>query len=125
MFATRRPLLGENVIAERVAARLVRQALFGRKPLPTISFVIEEAVLRRPIGGWTVWRGQLGEIMIRGTLRNVEVQITPTEVAEHAAMAGPFALIETENGRRVAYLEVQNDVAVFLSPGHPQAELAA
>ncbi|MCX5529777.1 helix-turn-helix domain-containing protein [Streptomyces sp. NBC_00006] len=109
VFGARRPLLDEEVIAERVAARLARQSIFERKPLPTISFVIEEVVLRRPIGGPTVWRGQLEELLLRGSQRNVEIQMMPTEVTEHAALAGPFTLIETLHARRIAYVEVQKE----------------
>ncbi|UXY23048.1 helix-turn-helix domain-containing protein [Streptomyces cynarae] len=109
VFEARRPLLDETVISERVAARLARQKVFDRKPLPTISFVIEESVLRRPIGGWGVWRGQLEQICLRGRSRNVEIQIMPTEVSEHAALAGPFTLIETVKGQRIAYVEVQKE----------------
>ncbi|MFJ7134667.1 helix-turn-helix domain-containing protein [Streptomyces fungicidicus] len=109
VFDVRRPLLDEVVISERVAARLARQEIFGRKPLPTISFVIEESVLRRPIGGWNVWRGQLEQVYLRGQGRNVEIQVMPTEVSEHAALAGPFTLIETVKGQRIAYVEVQKE----------------
>ncbi|MCZ2525665.1 Scr1 family TA system antitoxin-like transcriptional regulator [Streptomyces sp. HB2AG] len=41
-----------------MAARLGRQELLNRRPAPTLSFVIDEAALRRPIGGTTVWRGR-------------------------------------------------------------------
>ncbi|GHF48249.1 hypothetical protein GCM10018783_17010 [Streptomyces griseosporeus] len=51
VFTMWRPLLAQDVIEERVAARLARQEIFSRMPQPTISFVIEEAVLRRPLGG--------------------------------------------------------------------------
>lgn len=50
VFAMRRPLLDEDTVAQRVAARLSRQEIFSRTPLPTISFVIEESMLHRPLG---------------------------------------------------------------------------
>ncbi|MFD4791055.1 Scr1 family TA system antitoxin-like transcriptional regulator [Streptomyces sp. NPDC058459] len=117
VFGARRPLLDEDVIAQRVAARLARQDVFERKPLPTISFVIEEMMLRRPIGGWNVWRGQLEEILLRGGRRNVEIQVMPAEVKEHAALAGPFTLIETVQGQRMAYVEVQKESRLFRDRG--------
>lgn len=117
VFDARRPLLDERVISERVAARIARQEIFDRQPLPTISFVIEESLLRRPIGGWAVWRGQLEEISLRGRSRNVEIQIMPTEVCEHAALAGPFTLIETARGQRIAYVEVQKESRLLLERG--------
>lgn len=109
VFRMWRPLLDEEVIEQRVTARLARQEIFSRKPMPTLSFVIEEAVLRRPLGGRTVMRGQLEEIMLHGQRRNVHVQVMPTGRDEHAGLEGPFTLIETQEGRRIAYVESYKD----------------
>lgn len=104
-----RPLLSEETVEQRVAARLARQGIFSRMPLPTISFVIEESLLRRPFGGLAVMRGQLEQILLCGQRRNVEIQVMPTEVEEHAGLEGPFTLIETREGRRIAYMEGYKD----------------
>lgn len=109
VFTMWRPLLSEEVIGERVVARLARQEIFARMPQPTISFVIEESVLRRPLGGRTVMRGQLEHLMLYGQRRNVEIQVLPTELEEHAGLEGPFTLIETRDGRRIAYVEGHKD----------------
>jgi transcriptional regulator with XRE-family HTH domain len=113
VFAMRRPLLNEDTVEQRVAARLARQEIFSRTPMPTISFVIEETVLRRPLGGWQVMRGQLEQMMLIGQRRNVEVQVMPTEREEHAGLAGPFTLIETTEGRRIAYVEAHKDSRLY------------
>lgn len=52
---------------------MARQGVFGRRPAPLMSFVIEEAVLRRPIGGAKVMRETLEQILMMGQSRNVEV----------------------------------------------------
>ncbi|WP_181801282.1 helix-turn-helix domain-containing protein [Streptomyces shenzhenensis] len=109
VFTMRRPLLDEDTIEQRVAARLARQEIFSRRPMPTLSFVIEESVLRRPIGGWALLQGQLEQIMLHAHRRNVEVQIMPNDRTEHCGLAGPFTLIEDRDGRRMAYVEVQRD----------------
>jgi transcriptional regulator with XRE-family HTH domain len=113
VFAMWRPLLEEEVIDLRVTARLERHEVFARKPLPTISFVVEEAVLRRPLGGHEVMRGQLEQILLRGQQRNVEVQVMPTEREEHAGLEGPFTLMETKDGRRIAYVEAYKDSRLY------------
>lgn len=105
IFTMRRPLLSEETIDERVQARLARQSIFARQPLPTISFVIEESVLTRPLGGGSVMRGQLEHLLLCGLRRNVEIQVMPNGREEHAGLAGPFTLIETIEGRRIAYVE--------------------
>lgn len=113
VFEMWRPLLDEETVNQRVAARLARQEILARKPMPTLSFVIEEATLRRPLGGRDVLRGQLEQILLYGHQRNVEVQVLPTDRDEHAGLGGPFSLIETEEGRRMAYVEVDEHSRLF------------
>ncbi|MEU9759890.1 helix-turn-helix transcriptional regulator [Streptomyces sp. NPDC047985] len=105
IFTMRRPLLSEETIDERVQARLARQGILTRQPLPTTSFVIEESVLTRPLGGGSVMRGQMEHLLLCGQRRNVEIQVMPNGREEHAGLAGPFTLIETLEGRRIAYVE--------------------
>ncbi|MFD9819446.1 helix-turn-helix domain-containing protein [Streptomyces violascens] len=105
VFTMRRPLLDEETIEQRVAARMARQEIFARAPSPTISFVLEEAVLRKPLGGRAVWRGQLEQILLRGHQRNVQIQVMPNDREDHAGLSGPFILIETSKERRIAYVE--------------------
>ncbi|MFE0250955.1 helix-turn-helix domain-containing protein [Streptomyces sp. NPDC059010] len=113
VFRMQRPLLEDEVIEQRLAARMVRQEIFNRRPAPLMSFVIEEAVLRRPIGGRKTLRGTLEQILLTGQLRNVEVQVMPTAREDNAALNGPFTLIDTDNGHRIAYAEVQGDSRLY------------
>ncbi|MEU0039770.1 helix-turn-helix transcriptional regulator [Streptomyces sp. NPDC006333] len=113
VFTMWRPLLEEEIVGQRVEARLARQDTFMRTPLPTISFVIEEFVLRRPLGGRAVMRGQLEQILLHGHRRNVEIQVMPIEREEHAGLDGPFTLIETEEGQRIAYVEAYRDSRLY------------
>ncbi|SCD40034.1 Helix-turn-helix domain-containing protein [Streptomyces sp. di188] len=106
VFEMWRPLLDEETVSQRMAARLARQELFSRMPMPTISFVIEESTLRRPLGGSAVMRAQLEQILLYGQQRNVEIQVMPTDRRQHAGMGGPFTLMETSKAQRIAYVEV-------------------
>ncbi|UKZ09053.1 helix-turn-helix domain-containing protein [Streptomyces viridifaciens] len=108
VFSMMRPPLDDDLIEQRVSARLARQSLFAKRPAPTMSFVIDESVLRRPIGGSDAQRGQLEQILLIGQQRNVEIQVMPLHRQQNAGLAGPFTLIETKDGRRIAYVEVQN-----------------
>ncbi|MFK4264889.1 helix-turn-helix domain-containing protein [Streptomyces milbemycinicus] len=103
-----RPLLEEETVEQRVAARLARQELLNRRPSPIMSFVTEEAVLRRPYGGAEVLRGQLERLLHIGQMRNVELQVMPTILEDHAGTAGPFALLEPQGRQTMAYVEAQN-----------------
>ncbi|MBW8735949.1 MAG: helix-turn-helix domain-containing protein [Streptomyces turgidiscabies] len=112
VFAMWQPLLDEALMEQRVAARLARQEIFSRRQVPHLSFVIEEAVLLRPLGGEAVWRGQLEHLMLMAEKRNVVIQVMPLSRQEHAGLAGPFTLMEAKDGRRIAYTEVQGDSRV-------------
>ncbi|MFF6947481.1 helix-turn-helix domain-containing protein [Streptomyces iakyrus] len=108
VFHMQRPLLEDDVIEQRLEARMARQEIFCRRPAPLLSFVIEEAVLRRPIGGRKVMREALEQILLTGQSRNVEVQVMPIEREDNAALSGPFSLIDVDKGQRLAYAEVQD-----------------
>ncbi|WP_327330161.1 MULTISPECIES: helix-turn-helix transcriptional regulator [unclassified Streptomyces] len=107
LLAMRRPLLDEDIIEQRVLSRIARQQVLSRWPAPLISFVIEEAVLRRPFGGKSVLRGVLEQILLVGRQRSVEIQVMPTVREDNAGLDGPFTLITRRSGEQLAYLEVQ------------------
>ncbi|MGA4839281.1 helix-turn-helix domain-containing protein [Streptomyces sp. G45] len=113
VFTSRRPALDAETVEQRVTARLARRAIFERKPAPTISFVLEESILRRRLGGRAVLRGQLERILLVGQGHNVEIQVMPDACEEHAALSGPFTLIETTKGRRIAYVEAHRHSHLF------------
>ncbi|MEV6162878.1 Scr1 family TA system antitoxin-like transcriptional regulator [Streptomyces sp. NPDC052052] len=60
VFRQWRPFLDEEVVDQRCASRMARQEIFNRRPAPNLSFVVEEAVLHKRIGGgpWG-WRAGL------------------------------------------------------------------
>lgn len=107
LLAMRRPLLDQDTIEQRVLSRIARQEVFNRWPAPLTSFVIEEAVLRRPFGGRAVLRGVLEQILLVGRQRSVEIQVMPTVREDNAGLDGPFTLITRRSGEQLAYLEVQ------------------
>ncbi|MGW2653342.1 helix-turn-helix domain-containing protein [Streptomyces sp. NPDC001478] len=108
MFRGACPPIDDDEIEGRVTARLARQALLTRKPLPDISFVLEVGPLQRPIGGRDVHRAQLQHILEVSDLRHVHIQVMSPRRERHVGMSGPFVLLETEDQRRLAYLEVQS-----------------
>ncbi|WP_328788365.1 helix-turn-helix domain-containing protein [Streptomyces sp. NBC_00273] len=113
VFRMQRPLLDDDLIEQRVSARMARQEIYDRRPAPLLSFVIEEFVLRRPIGGREVLLGQLEQILLLGQKRNVEIQVMPVDREDHAGLGGPFNLIDTADGQRIAYTEVQDDSRMY------------
>jgi transcriptional regulator with XRE-family HTH domain len=108
LYRMRRPLLDEETIDRYTAARMARHEIFDRWPAPILSFVQEEVTLLRPIGGRQVLRRQLERLLEVGQLRNVEIQVMPTDREDHAGMGGSLRLLEPRNGPTVGHVEVQN-----------------
>ncbi len=110
------PPLSDEQMEAQVTARLERQQLIRERPNTSFSFVMEEYIVRRRLGGTEVTRGQLDHILDFTTLRNVSVQIMPTDSACHAGLDGPLALLELPDGRRLAYSEGQENGRLIADP---------
>ncbi|KOG25161.1 DNA-binding protein [Streptomyces viridochromogenes] len=107
LLTMRRPLLNEDIIEQRVTARMTRQEIFNRQPSPLLSFVMEEPALRRPLGGRSVQRGQLEQIRLVAQRRNVELQVMPLDRQDNAGVDGPFTLMTQRGGNQFGYMEAQ------------------
>ncbi|MBT2509921.1 helix-turn-helix domain-containing protein [Streptomyces sp. ISL-98] len=121
LLAMRRPVLDDETIELRVAARLARQEMLERKPIPLLSFVFEEPVLRRPFGGKAVLRGQLEHLLLTGQRRNVEIQVMPLDREDNAGVDGAFTVIAPTDGEEVAYMEVQGQSTLVTERTHVRA----
>jgi transcriptional regulator with XRE-family HTH domain len=95
------PPLDEEMVEERIAARMERQAILTRKSPVALCFVIFEAVLRTP----QVDADQLRRLLEVSRLRNVVLQVLPFERAIPAALMGPMVLLETRDHERFAFTE--------------------
>ncbi|MFI5802490.1 Scr1 family TA system antitoxin-like transcriptional regulator [Streptomyces sp. NPDC051561] len=113
VLSARIPLLGDEEIEANIEGRLDRQSLLGRKPPPTLVFVIEEHVVRRPIGGREVHRSQLLHIAECGRTRNVSIHVMPTDVETHVGLDGFMTLLDTAEDQSLAYVEWQGGGSAF------------
>ncbi|SRR5712691_719563 len=80
-------------VERRVGLRLARQAVFTRPDAPNIWVVLDEAVMKRPIGGAEVMRAQIKHLIEMSARPNVTIQIVPFQVGGHAAAGGPFSIL--------------------------------
>jgi hypothetical protein len=80
-------------IDRRVNLRMARQEILDRPERPQLWAVMDEAVLRRPVGGTEVMRQQLEALAEATTRPNVRLQIIPFHVGGHAAFGGAFTLL--------------------------------
>ena len=120
LFHMRRPAHTEDDLERYVAARLARQKIFQRKPAPTLTFVQEEVTLRRPLGGRMVLRRQLEHLLEIGQLRNVEIQVMPTDREDHAGMGGQLHVLKLRDGTAVGYSEAQLNTRMVSDPREVQ-----
>lgn len=74
----------------KVALRLARQDLLNRPAPPEYLVVIEETVLRLPIGGPDVMRGQIEHLIEMAGQPRVTIQVLPFSAGWHPAMYGMF-----------------------------------
>jgi len=80
-------------IDRRVSVRMARKQLLTRADAPQLWVVLDEAVLRRPIGGRGVMRSQLEALVQANTMPNVRLQVLPFRVGGHAATGGAFSIL--------------------------------
>ncbi|MGR3932815.1 helix-turn-helix domain-containing protein [Streptomyces sp. BRA346] len=99
-----------------VAARMDRKALFDRKPGAVINVIIEEAALRRLIGGLKIMQAQYAYLIECARRPNVVIQVMPKSRAGHAGLPGPMKLIETPDEATLVYLEGQGKSMLVSKP---------
>jgi transcriptional regulator with XRE-family HTH domain len=94
-------------IERRIELRTARQKLLQRDDGPRLWAVVDEAALRRPVGGAEVMRAQIERLMEAAELPNVILQVLPFAVGAHPAMVGAFSILRFAEDELpdVVYLE--------------------
>ncbi|PZG89473.1 transcriptional regulator, partial [Streptomyces sp. NTH33] len=98
LFEAWQPPYSEEEVEHLVAARMARKSIFKRSPAPALSFVLEEATLRRRVGGTMVWHQQLEHMLEVGRLRNVTLQVMPTSAGAHPGLDGRIEVLKFADG---------------------------
>jgi transcriptional regulator with XRE-family HTH domain len=87
------PSAPNREVDRRVGLRLARQVVLTRPEPPNIWVVLDEAALRRPLGGPNVMRTQLKHLVELSHRPNVTIQIVPFQAGGHAAAGGPYSIL--------------------------------
>ncbi|MFM9580404.1 helix-turn-helix domain-containing protein [Streptomyces caniscabiei] len=101
LFEARQPPYSEEEVERLVAARMARKSIFEKSPACPLSFVQEEAALRRRIGGTMVRRQQLEHLLEVARLRNVTFQVMPTDTEAHPGVDGKIEMLKFADGTAV------------------------
>ncbi|MBO4160736.1 helix-turn-helix transcriptional regulator [Micromonospora sp. NPDC049081] len=80
-------------VDRRVELRVQRQQVLHRPDPPQLWAVIDEAALRRPIGGPQVMRGQLTALIEATRSPHIRLQVIPFDAGGHAAAGGAFTIL--------------------------------
>ncbi|AWI28652.1 helix-turn-helix domain-containing protein [Streptomyces tirandamycinicus] len=116
VFERRLPPVSEEQIEREVTARLDRQQLVSTMENTAFSFVIEQSILERRMGGPEVTRQVIDRLLDLGRRRNVEIQIMPTLQEDHCGIDGQMYLAETPTHRWMGYTEGQRSSTLISAP---------
>jgi transcriptional regulator with XRE-family HTH domain len=123
VFGTRSGVTSEE-IDEQVTARLKRQEILDRDLPPELWVIIDEAVLRRPVGGPYVMREQVRHLIEMAHRPRVSLQVIPATVTHLGLSAGGFAIADCLDAPTVGFQDTPSygqvvdraeDVAALIS----------
>ncbi|MFI9174925.1 helix-turn-helix domain-containing protein [Streptomyces lincolnensis] len=123
-------------IERHVALRMERQGLLTRQDAPRLWVVMDETVLRRPVGEPEVMRAQIDKLLDATKLPNVTLQVAPFANGPHPGTYGPFVLfrfavselpdmVYSEYLTGAVYLDARAEVATHLEVMDRMAAQAA
>ncbi|MFG2531337.1 Scr1 family TA system antitoxin-like transcriptional regulator [Streptomyces sp. NPDC048516] len=105
LFRESLPGESEERINERVATRMRRKRVFEKEQAPYYWAIMDEAALRRPIGGSACMSDQLRHVLAAVASSQVAAQVLPFAQGEHPMLGGSLSLLTLPNGATIGYVE--------------------
>ncbi|WP_342787140.1 helix-turn-helix transcriptional regulator [Actinomadura decatromicini] len=93
LVTARHPDASADEVERRVELRMRRRRVFERPDPLKLWAVVDEAALRRTVGGPETMRDQIRFLADMARLPNVTVQVLPFACGGHAAEGGPLTLL--------------------------------
>jgi len=121
----------EKAAAERVAAlvdlRSRRRDLLTAENAPKFSFLLDESVIHRLVGGSATMSQQLRHLISMAEPPNVTIRIVPFAAGQHPGMKGPFELIQFADmpDENIVFREITSDDSISDDPAVTQNYLDA
>ncbi|GAA3978537.1 hypothetical protein GCM10023085_71170 [Actinomadura viridis] len=88
-----------------VKTRMERQEIFNRPGLSQIVLIVDEGVLRRPIGGPSIMKEQLLHLIMRAEDPRITLQVVPSTTGAYAGLPGAFTILGFIRDPEVVYVE--------------------
>ena len=125
LMTLNRPNLDRVEVDRRINVRMHRQKLIEDAEGPRLWAIVDEAALRRPVGGPTVMRAQIQRLIEAADMPNVILQVMPFRFGGHAAESGAFTILRfpeqdlpdvvyLEQLTSALYLDKRDDVDQYL-----------
>jgi len=99
--------LDPDGVERLVEVRLARQKILTRDDRPRLWVVIDEAVVRRVVGGTEVMRAQLRHVADSAQQGKTTIQVVPYRAGAHAGTTGPFVILDFEEPTDPAMVYVE------------------
>ncbi|MET8308314.1 helix-turn-helix transcriptional regulator [Micromonospora sp. NPDC005173] len=109
-------LVAPAEVDQIVTSRIERQSVLAADHPPQLIAVIDEVVLRRPVGDGSVMARQLAHLAAVADWEHVQVRVIPADSPWHTGLAGPFVLGRLPDGTELAYLDNQLRGQVVTDP---------
>ncbi|MEV4341171.1 helix-turn-helix transcriptional regulator [Streptomyces sp. NPDC049590] len=105
VFAAYRPNSTEEELDQKVVSRTERGRILYGSDTPVIWTLLDEAVLRRAVGGPQVMADQLNKIADLAESRRIRLHVLPYRVGAHPLMESLLTLMSFEDSAPVAYVD--------------------
>lgn len=86
--------LDRDEVERLVEVRVARQEILARDDRPRLWAVVDEAAVRRAVGGPDVMRGQLRHLIDSAEHGKTTIQVVPFSAGAHAGTTGPFVILD-------------------------------
>ncbi|MFD6156673.1 helix-turn-helix domain-containing protein [Nocardia sp. NPDC060256] len=117
---TSMPKVEAAIMEDRARARMDRAANLTKEEPLELWVVMDEAAIRRTVGGPAVMHGQLDRLLQETKRKNVILQILPFEAGAHPGMAGSFTLLDFHDPADPELVYVEGIAGDELIEGHPE-----
>ncbi|MFI6446695.1 DUF5753 domain-containing protein [Kitasatospora sp. NPDC050543] len=103
-------------LEDKLAVRMARQSILEQPSPPMTWFIVEQAALRKPVGGAVVMAAQLEALLELIRRLRIEFQVIPESVGAHAAMGTGLTIFSFAEGPDEVYVENQLEGSFITSP---------
>ncbi|GLV73464.1 Scr1 family TA system antitoxin-like transcriptional regulator [Streptomyces hygroscopicus] len=105
LFRTSIPGESEAGLRERIDTRMRRKRVFSKPNPPFFWAIMDEAALKRPIGGPKCMRDQIAYMLEAVRAPHITTQVLPFTQGEHPMLGGSLSLLTLHSGATIGYVE--------------------